>query len=423
MAEAAPFRRLGRVRLLVKTAGVLVVAWSATAGAATVSEQDAINRGAEHGPGVAIAKAPMPAYDDALDASHAWFVHSPRVVASGGQRFTNGTAGFEAGVSLIQDIPLASVGGHREDAAHALISGTRAEVSRAKLEAAARAAMAWATAREGEEVLALRTASKGDADELLRLARARVTAGTGMPSDVAIAQGEVALAEASVLDAEGMLTEAMNAFRFALGEETTAEIDPDGPLASAKDPPMDEATALKLALERSPALGVAGSRRDLAKSDAALAHAILAPTIGVGASYLREGTGDNIWTAIVAFPLPFARPGAYESARIMGTAYAADRELDLVRAELTREIALASHECRHTREARDAFERATVPLKEAVRLAKAQLEAGTSDAQSFVFARQRLLATQERATRAAADVLRADVRLEQLTGTLLGATP
>ncbi len=396
---------------------------STAARAETITRDVAISRGAEQGPGVAIARAPGAAYEDALDASHAFLVHSPRVIAAGGQRFSNGSLGFEASVSLIQDIPLASVGGRREESAHALLAGSRADVTRARLDAAAHAAMAWATARESEEVLALRKSAKTQADELLRLAHARVVAGTGMPSDVAIAQGEVALAEAGELDAEGLLTEALNAFRFSLGEATAAEIDPDGSLASPKDPPFDEATALRLALSNSPSLVIAASRRDLAKSDAALAHAVLAPTIGIGGSYTHEGMGDQVWTAIVTFPLPFARPGAYESARQMGTAYAADRELDLARADLARAIALAAHECHHMREAATAIERAIAPLEEAVRLARAQLEAGTSDATTLVFARQRLLVTKERTTRAAADVVRADIHLEQLAGTLLGATP
>lgn len=365
----------------------------------------------------------MPAYEDALDASHAWFVHSPRVVAMGGQRFSNGATGLEVGVSLIQDIPLAGVGGNREDTARALISGSKADVSRARLFAAARAAVAWATAREAEEVLMLRTSAKAEAHELLRLARARVAVGTALPSDVATALGEDALADASLLDAEGMLTEAMNGLRFSLGEAPDATRDPDGPLSFGTDPPLDEATATRLALERSPSIAIAGARRDLAKGDAALAHAILAPTIGVGASYVHEGTGDNLWTAIVAFPLPFAHPGAYESARQLGTAYAADREVELARAELARAVALAIHECQHTREARAALERAIAPLTEAVRLAKVQVQTGTLDAIALVFARQRLLATQERTLHAAADVVRADVRLEQLAGTLLGATP
>ncbi len=400
-----------------------IVTLATSAHASSVTREMAIVQGADHGPGVAVARAPMPAYEDALDASHAWFVHSPRVVAMGGQRFSNGATGLEVGVSLIQDLPLAGVGGHREDSARALISGSKADVSRARLQAAARAAITWATAREAKEVLALRTSAKAESDELLRLARARVTSGSAMPSDVATALGEVALAEASVLDAEGMLTEAMNGLRFSLGEAPDATLDPDGALSFAADPPLDEATAARRAFERSPAIVIAGARRDLAKGDAALAHAILAPTIGIGASYTHEGTGDNLWTAIVAFPLPFAHPGAYESARQMGTAYAADREVELARAELARAVALAIHECQHTREARAALERAIIPLTEAVRLAKVQLETGTTDAIALVFARQRLLATKERTTHAAADVVRADVRLEQLAGTLLGANP
>ena len=389
----------------------------------SLTRDAAMTLAAERGPGVAVARAPEAAYRDALDESRALFIHSPRVMASAGQRFSPVLGnGLEANVTVLQDIPLRAVGARREDSARALLAGSKAEVAGARLDAAARAGLAWATAREAEELLALRRSATAEARELERLAGARVTTGTSMPSDAAIASGEVALATAAELDAEGTLTEAMNELRFSVGAAPNTDLDPDGSLDSPREPPLDEAGALRLALERSPSVSLASSRRALARSDAALALASQAPTLGIGASYTHEGVGDNVWTAIVSFPLPLSRPGAYDAARQMGAAFAADREIELVRADLARAVALAVHECHHTRETRDAFDRAIAPLQDAVRMARAQLVAGTSDATTLVFARQRLLVARERSLHATAEILRADVNLLRLAGTLLGGS-
>ncbi len=407
--------------------GILTGAWlilmSAPALAQELSRDAATRQGADRGPGVAIARAPDASYRDALSESGALLVHSPRGLATGGHRASSIGGGLEASVSLVQDISLRGVAARRADSAHALLAATHADVSRARQAAAGRAAIAWSTAREAEELLALRKASTLEAETLARLAAARVTAGTGMPSEIAMAQGELALANANELDGEGMLTEAMSELRFAMGLPPDAAIDPGGSLEAPKDPPLDGAAALRTAFERSPLLPLAAARRDLATSDAALAFAQQAPTLGLGASYTHEGTGDSIWSAIVAFPLPFANPGGYESARQMGAASVAGRELELARADLARMVALAVHECQHTRETHAALGRALAPLESAAEMARAQLEAGTSDATLLAFARQRLLAARERSLHAAAEIQRADTRLLLTVGDLLGDAP
>ena len=297
---------------------------------------------------------------------------------------------------------------------------TRADLARAKLAGAARAAIAWSTAREAEELLALRRAVTIESETLQRLAVARVTAGASMPSEVAMAEGELALANASELDAEGMWTEAKSELRFAVGQTVDAPIVAAGSLDSPAEAPLDEPAALRTAFGRSPLLTLASARREVATTEAALSLAQQTPTVGLGASYMHEGTGDSVWSAIVAFPLPFSRPGAYESARQRGPAAAAAREVELGRADLARAVVLAVHECRHTRETKAALARALAPLESAARMARAQLEAGTSDATTLAFARQRLLAAKERTLHATAEIQRADTRLGLIVGTLLG---
>ncbi len=403
---------------LVTLAGLHNAAADAHA-ATRLTQAEAIAIGAERGPSVAVAGAPTSSYEEALDASHAFFIHSPRLSGYAGERAHGGRNDFEANVSVLQDIALRSVGGPREDAAHALLDATKADLERARLQAAARAADAWIGVRESEEVLALRRAMTEQAEALAHLAHARVNAGTSLPADAAIADGDLALGKAAELDAEGFVTEALAELRFAIGEPPSADVDAVGALEVPATPPFDDAR--RLVLDRAPTVALASARAALSKSDARLARALAEPTVAIGASFTHEGTGDAIWTAVLQVPLPFSQTGRYDAARQLGQAAADERQVSLVRAELAQRVALAVHECEHTRETHAAYASALRPLGDAVRMAGAQLEAGTATATVISVARQRLLEAQERVVHAAASVLRADVELARITNRLVPA--
>ena len=147
---------------------------------------------------------------------------------------------------------------------------------------------------------------------------------------------------------------------------------------------------------------------------------MLGPTITVGGAYLHEGTGDQVWTAIVGIPLPFVNPAAYETARQRAIAMTAEAQIERVQAEMMRDIHLAIHDHEHWREVRDALrDQAVPPMKEALRLARVSYEAGTQDLSLVLLARQRLVGVEEMLARAAGEVQRADLRLQRATGALL----
>lgn len=374
----------------------------------------AIARGAEHGPGVAIAAAPRRALVSAREASRAFLTIPPRLTVQSGPRFVGGGAGLEIGATLLQDIPLRAVGGARTGVADALLGYTDASVARARLDAMLRSGLAWVGAREATEILTLRRASLADARELLRVMRARGTAGTVTPSDVASADAEVALAAAGELDAEGALVEASAELHFALAVDE--ELLPVGDLAVTDDTPSDDGRAKQLAVERNPSVTVARTRTLTAERDATLAHALMAPTISVGASVVREGNGENVVQGIFSFPLPFARPGAFEGARARAQADTEVQTEELEKAQVRRDVALALHERLHTRELRAVLLGALAPLREAERLARITLDAGTNDITALLLARARRLTTGERSIRAMADVYRADLRFGRAIG-------
>ncbi len=389
-----------------------------------LTRRDAAALGAERGTAVLVARAPRAGVAETKIAADAIFTLLPRATVTAGARHAAVGSGVEIGAAVMQDIHVASVRGARKDVARALGRLVDVDVGRARLDAAARAALAWITMAEAEELVRIRAAGIEQVEGILGAVRARVKSGVGEPSELAMALGELGAARAGVLDAEGMLFEARLELRFAAGLPPGEPIEAAGDLYASDDRAPDEAAALRAAERGHPAVEAARARADLARDETRLTAATLAPVVGVGVAYVREGTGDQVITGLVGVPLPFSSPGRFDTARHRASADVARAELEVAKAELARDVRAALHEREHAREVRDAIRTGAIePMKEALRIARAQLDAGTREATTVLYARQRLLTTQEQLARAASDVQRADVRLERATGVLAGGTP
>jgi outer membrane protein TolC len=389
-----------------------------------MSRREATQLGAMRGTAVIVARAPQAAAAEARSAADSLLTLLPRANLTAGYRQSVFGSGPELGASVIQDLHLGSVRAARRDVARAFGHLTGVDLARARLDAGARAALAWIAMAEAEELVRIRQASFEQAEGILATVRARVKSGVAEPSELTMSLGEVGAARAGVLDAEGMLFEARLELRFATGLAPGEPVEAAGDLYVTDDRPPDEAGLVRMAERGHPAIETARARADLAREETRLTAAFLSPTVGVGVSYMREGTGDQIVTGIVGVPLPFSNPAAYDTARRRAEADVARAELKVTRAELARDIRAALHEREHAREVRDAIRTGAIePMSEALRIARAQLAAGTREAASVLLARQRLLTTQEQLARAAADVMRADVRLGRASGTLAGEMP
>lgn len=385
-----------------------------------VTLREAAQLGAAAGREVAVARAPKAAAGEARRAAAAVVPTVPRATFMVGERRTPAVSGVELGVQVMADIPLGGLGGARRGAADALGRVVDADVDRARLEAAARAANAWIGLAEAERVLSLRQRSLDHAGAILRTVAARVTGGVADPLDLSLARGDEAAARAAALDAEGMRFEASMELAFALGLAAGTRVEAAGGLDDAPGGAVDEAALIRRADRDHPLVKLAEARQVSAQREADLVSANGIPSIGVGAAYTREGGGDHLWTGIVSVPLPLSRPWAFEAARQRAAAETAGAHVSLVRAELGREIRAALHEREHTREVHDALTAGALPpMREALRLAEAQLAAGAIDVTRVLLARQRLLATEELVARSLSDVRRADVRLMRAAGTLI----
>lgn len=261
----------------------------------------------------------------------------------------------------------------------------------------------------------MRTVARADAQEIARVASARVERGVAMPVEASLAAAEVGVAVLGEHDAEGLLVEARAMLKFAIGLPPSAEIVAVGDLE------VDDAPAeLPPPRHEHPAETAVRANVALAEADAKLAHAYASPPMSVGVSYVREGTGDQILTGTLSLPVRVLDPARFDGARQHANVLAAEAHAVRVRDELTRDNALTLHERTHTREVRDTLRtRVLVPLRETVRLARASYQAGTQDATGLLVLRQRLVSAEEQLGHAYAEVKRADVRNALARGTLL----
>ena len=382
--------------------------------------REAAQLGASLAREVLVARAPRSSAASARRGAETLFTTLPRATVMVGGRRGPAGSGVELGVTVMQDIPLGGVGVARKGAADALAKTVEADVERARLESAARAATAWIGLAEADRVLALRQRSLEHATAVSRTVVARVASGVADPLEQALSRGDEATARAAVLEAEGLRFEAAMELAFAAGLPAGTPVEAVGGLSDAPEAPGDEAALIHRAERDHPLVRLAEARQAAAHKEIDLVAANGIPTISVGAAYTREGTGDQVWAGMVAVPIPWSRTWAFDAARQRAAADTASATVAQVRAELGREIRVALHEREHTREVHDALARGALgPMREALRISEAMFAAGTLDVTRVLLARQRLLTTEETVARGLADVRRADVRLLRASGTLL----
>ena len=384
-----------------------------------VARDEALRLGARQGPGVALAAAPHAAAVT-LDKRASALVRPPFLTLGGGYRAGALTPGVELSVSLAQEVPLVGVGGARSEFAKSFARSVDTDTKRAQLEAAARAATAWVDALFAQELLRLRHEGLTQAEAILKITVSRVEAGVAPPHELALARGEAAAALASVLDAEGMQVEALAELRFSIGAPATEDLTATGELYRSDERVVDENNALLAAQTKNPTLQLAIARAEQAEREAQLTSAMWGPNLSLGATYVREGTGDKVLLGFVGFPIPLFEAGGFETTRQRATHKTAESQAQLTRAEADRDIRLALHDRHHFREVRDALQNgALTAFSDAFRSAQTQYEVGTAEIAIVIFARQRLLGVQERLAEVAARVQRADIAVARATGALL----
>jgi cobalt-zinc-cadmium efflux system outer membrane protein len=381
-----------------------------------VGRNDAWNAGASHGPSVTVARAASVAAGD-LSSVATGLTLPPRLTVMAGPRIGSLGGGLDLTVTALVDMPLRAVGSSRSATAEAIAGAAKSDLARAQIDAGFEAAVAWSRGVEAKEVLATRERGERDLEAILAIASKRFKAGTGLPSDVALARGDLGAAGAATLDAEGNLVDALSDLRFAMGVSPDEALDPTGDLCTTNDQVVDEKATIADAEANAPLIATAKARSLVAAADVKLIHATSGPLIGFGAQYTRDALGEQIWSGIVTVPLPFVDPARFDSTRAHVAESEAAAEVERVRMLVRKAVRLALHDRVHTREVRAKLLRdALEPLREAVRLAHLQFEAGTQDLTSVLLTRQRLFTVEEQIVRACGAVHRADLALARLLG-------
>lgn len=361
--------------------------------------------------GVASAGAVARAADSALSLP-------PRLELEAGPRWhgSAGELGVDATVGGWVDLPLGGVGTSRQRFASSHGREARARLDVGRHDARQSAALAWIDARLARELVRIRTESLAHAESILRVAGARVRAGSAAPSEESVARATVGRAKAELIEARGLQFVADAELRFATGLGAGTEIEVVGPL-EAKDKGLERGPLMAAARGVQPDVALAEAAADSRLRAAEMVLASGKPHLSIGPSVTREATGDWLLLARVTVPLPLVNPMQLEAARARSEADVARAESRFSRELLLKELALGLEEREHTREMRDTLRTGAIaPAREALRQSLSQYEAGSGDSATVLAARRELLAAEERWASAAADVRRADVRLARIVG-------
>lgn len=369
--------------------------------------------GAKNGPEVVKSKATHAAGRELEAAANPFLTQLPYVQAQLGPRVSRGATSPEVIVGVNQPFTLGDTAGVQKRIARATSKTLLATTRSAELSGARRAANAWIMLALADRTLKLRREFAEQAQSLVALARARVTAGEAEPVELALAESELADAHSLVIDAEGLHYTAELELSYAIGEPG-AHVDVRD--ESPQLPPTPIATSPTL----HPDVEAAERRAALALDEVAYAKVQQAPTLALGIQYQREGTGDQILTAVATIPLPVASPWAFQMAQQRLAAVDARAEANLIRTMTDKQRRGAAHELDHTRaQYEHLLATALPPLKEAHRLAVLRYTHGETDFSAVSLIRQRLLRTEERVAEALAHVQLADVEVRALAGRLL----
>lgn len=342
----------------------------------------------------------------------------PRVEVQGGPRVQHGSlpVGAEVTVAGWLDFSMGGYGAARRDLSANLAREARAGVAVAEVDAVMRGALAWTDARLALELERIRAEALRDAEELLRVAEVRVRGGRADPGEVALAQAVVGSARAAVLDAEGRRFVAEAELRFFTGLSASTPIKVAGDF-EARDRALDVERLVIQGRANQPDVALSLATADRRERAAELTLATGKPFLAIGPLVTHEGTGDWIFQARVAVPLPFVNPQAFEGARARTEALVGRAEVTERRARLEAEIRIALHEREHARAVRDSLrDGALAPARAALDVASKQYVAGKAELAGVLAARRELLDAEQRWAEAVADVWRADVRLSRALG-------
>ena len=395
------------------------LAVSTSASAAPLSFRAAITIAQERAPVVRAADRAASALTHAADVANPFLLMPAQLQFTAGARhFEGGIApGFETQAQFQQPIPLRPVGSTRKQSMTAAQRFAAGRANEARHVVAERTAHAWLGVLFAEKTLVLHTRALDEARNITALARVRVAKGVASPNETALALADEAMAETEQLDAEGQLTEAKLALGSILGVDAASFTldDHDAPI-DTPCPTVD--AALTVMRQTHPSVLRAHGHAESLAGDAAYIDALHGVSLGIGFVAARDGTGELLSSALVTIPFPWSTPGHADTLRVQSENDEAVAAHAFEADALTRDVRVAIHDHEHTRATLAAARRAVTALQDAYRIARALVDRGASDLTIAALARQRLIAGEDRALHAEAQVFHGNVRLLAAQGIL-----
>ncbi len=235
-------------------------------------------------------------------------VASPRLEVFGGSRHSpDQRPQPELGVGLSQTLSLSGLGDRREAHGRAALRLAEAELDERRLTVGREVAQAWVELRATQR----RQRLQGD-----RVRRARLLSRTvaGRAAVGAVSRAESALAEAALARAENMFAQAREdnvAAQHRL--RLLLDLPPGATLSTSGQPPKRARPADSNRVH--PLVEVAAAGAAYLDADADLLLAEGGASMDLGATAMREGTGDWVFLGSLRIPLPLFNANEHHAAQ------------------------------------------------------------------------------------------------------------
>jgi len=313
---------------------------------------------------------------------------NPTVNAAGGRRSGNGESSPEYEFELGQNLDLPGRRTARRAAARAVVTQEEQRALETEREALQDVAATFLRALEAKERLDVATSAKSLADETVRVAERRFSAGDVAQLDVNIARTASAAARAQLRAADAAHAGRITELRVLLGYESKQPIDVSG---SLRDLPQVADASLIENLRWRPDIRALEAEIAEAEAETRLAQTLRWPDLDVRGSYRRE-QNDTIVLGGVGISLPVFNRGqeatAVASARL--ARLRAEREALIRSAETELRGALDTYE--KLRSATSEYEQIVVPLlAENEKLALESYEVGQIGLSELILVRRETL--------------------------------
>lgn len=355
---------------LVLLAGLPALGQAAEQQPVVLTWEDALERARQSAPGVVVARMRIDEARGRVAGASLPFSSNPTVEVEAGRR-SGQTSSTDYGVAVGQDLEPPRRRRARIDAAHAGVTQEEQRARETEREALRAVATTFLRAVEARERAEAAGSGKGLADEALRIAERRYSAGDVAQLDVNLARTAVARADAEMRIANAALTGQVTQLQVLLGLAAPVRVG-----GSLRDASTLTTTDLVARAADRPDVRVLDAEIAEAEAEQRLAETLRWPDFGVRASFARE-EGDRVILGGIGVTLPVFQRGQEATA----VANARLARLRAERAALTRTVeaevrgAVATHAA--LRAAASEYERTVLPLiEESERLALESYQVG-----------------------------------------------